>query len=163
MKHKYSHLLRWLLAIIIVATAGCLLFQGCSKQKPTEVPASTIITGTGRLQVSYGTDATYQFKNGQTILGSVQLWGVAQGNPLIVQLRSNYGIVSGSGYTAPANGYFNEITLDAVPQGQSYFLKTNDEPHYGKIVITYRGDTNGLTTIDFNWVVQTEAGNRNLQ
>lgn len=163
MKHKYGHLLRWLLVVIIVATGGCLLFQGCSKQLPTEAPSSTVITGIGRLQVSYGTNATYQFKNGQAIYGSVQLWGVAQGSPLIVQLRSNYGIISGSGYTAPDSGYFNEITLDAVPQGQIYFLKTDNAPHYGKMVITYRGDTDGLTTIDFNWLVQTEAGNRSLQ
>ncbi|MDI6739990.1 MAG: hypothetical protein QME74_06460 [Candidatus Edwardsbacteria bacterium] len=163
MNHKNINIFQWLLIFIAIASGGCLLFQGCSKRNPTEAPVSTVITGTGRLQVSYGASATYQFKNGQTIYGSFQLWGGAQGNPLLVQLRSNYGIISGSGYTAPDSGYFREINLDAIPQGQSYFLKTDSAPHYGKIVITYRGDASDVTTIDFNWLVQTVAGNRSLQ
>ena len=139
-----------------------LLAAGCS-QSPTEAPVSTVISGYDSLGVSkYDYLDTYYFKSGATNYGSFQLMWLAAGTPSIVQFISNYGIKMGTGTVAPDSGYFHDSTLENSPLGQSFFIKTDNVPHFGKITITSRRDHADTTFIGFQWVVQTVAGKREL-
>ncbi|MDP2807775.1 MAG: hypothetical protein Q8O74_06525 [bacterium] len=147
-----------LLALLALAT-------GCSKS-PTEAPASTVISGYDSLGVSQGDSPdVFYFKSGTASYGSIQLWWLtALTNPQTVQLRSNYGLKLGTGNVAPDSGYYNEVTLDNSLMGQSFFIKTDNVPHYEKITWTSRRDeiSTGYTFIGFQWIVQTVAGKREL-
>ena len=140
------------------------LTPGCSKS-PTEPVPSTVISGNDSLGVAQGDSPdTYYFRDGTSNYGSFQLWWFLATTPTTIQLRSNYGIKMGTGNVAPDSGYVHELTLDNSPAGQSFFLKTDNVPHYGKIYITSRRDGTpaGYTFIGFQWTVQTVAGNREL-
>jgi len=56
------------------------------------------------------------------------------------------------------------LPFDNSLLGQSFFLITDNVPHYGKITITSRRDdaASGYTFIGFQWVVQTVAGKKEL-
>jgi hypothetical protein len=155
----------FIVGAMTLALASFISFSGCSKS-PTEVEDSTIISGYDSLGVSKNDSPdTYYFRSGSTNYGSFQLWWLSDlVSPQLVQLRSNYGIKIGTGNVAPDSGYVNEITLDSSPLGQSFFLKTDNVPHYGKItIISRRDDTgSGYTFIGFQWIVQTVAGKREL-
>ncbi|MBI4727156.1 hypothetical protein HY768_08045 [candidate division TA06 bacterium] len=147
---------------------GLLVFlalaAGCSKS-PTEAPTSTVISGYDSLGVAQGDSPdTYYFKSGTASYGSIQLWWFLATTPSTIQLRSNYGIKMGTGNVAPDSGYVHELTLDNSPAGQSFFIITDNIPHYGKITITSRRDdaASGYTFIGFQWIVQTVAGKREL-
>ena len=148
---------------------GLLVFlslaSGCS-QSPTEAPTSTVISGYDSLGVAQGDSPdVFYFKSGTASYGSIQLWWLTSlTNPQTVQLRSNYGIKLGTGNVAPDSGYYNEVTLDNSLMGQSFFIKTDNVPHYGKITWTSRRDeiSTGYTFIGFQWIVQTVAGKREL-
>ncbi|MDO9390493.1 MAG: hypothetical protein Q7U71_01830 [bacterium] len=140
------------------------LATGCS-QTPTEAPTSTVISGYDSLGVSKDDSPdSYYFKDGTASYGSIQLWWLSATTPSTVQLRSNYGLKLGTGNVAPDSGYYNEVTLDNSLMGQSFFLITDNVPHYGKITITSRRDdaVSGYTFIGFQWVVQTVAGKKEL-
>jgi hypothetical protein len=140
------------------------LAAGCS-QSPTEAPTSTVISGYDSLGVSKDDSPdVFYFKSGTANYGSFQLWWLSATTPATVQLRSNYGIKLGTGDVAPDSGYYNEITLDNSLLGKSFFIKTDNVPHYGKITWTSRRDetSTGYTFIGFQWVVQTVAGKREL-
>jgi hypothetical protein len=159
MKYKYRHLFRWLLIVLLVATGGCLLFQGCSKQAPTEPSSSTVITGTGSITVSKTNDMDdYTFSSGGYPYGKMRLVSSFDST---LSFQAN-GIVQGNGTTAPEN---ITTTSSAVVNGYSYFLKTDAIPHYGKVTVTVINENNTAHTytVQFQWVVQTEAGNRSLQ
>jgi hypothetical protein len=155
----------------IIRTAFCLgllslllMATGCS-QSPTEAPASTVISGYDSLGVASGDSPdVFYFKSGTASYGSIQLWWLNATTPPTVQLRSNYGIKMGTGNVAPDSGYGNEITLVNSLMGQSFFLKTDNVPHYGKITWLSRRDetSTGYTFIGFQWTVQTVAGKREL-
>ncbi len=150
-------------AVCLGLLALLALVTGCS-QSPTEAPNSTIISGYDSLGVSSGDSPdVFYFKSGTASYGSFQLWWLSATAPATVQLRSNYGIKLGTGDVAPDSGYYNEITLDNSLLGQSFFLITDNVPHYGKITWISRRDTiSGYTFIGFQWVVQTVAGKREL-
>jgi hypothetical protein len=48
--------------------------------------------------------------------------------------------------------------------GQSYFVKTDNAVHYARITVVSKKEdvSSGYTTVGFQWVLQTEANNRNL-
>jgi len=151
-------------AVSLGLLALLALVTGCS-QSPTEAPTSTIISGYDSLWVSSGDSPdVFYFKSGTASYGSIQLWWLSATSPSTVQLRSNYGIQLGTGNVAPDSGYYNEITLDNSLLGQSFFIKTDNVPHYGKITWTSRQDdaASGYTFIGFQWIVQTVAGKREL-
>lgn len=146
------------LIVILVLAAGC-------SKSPTEAPTSTVISGYDSLGVSQDDSPdVFYFKSGTVSYGSIQLWWLTATTPSTVQLRSNYGIKLGTGDVAPDSGYYNEITLDNSLMGQSFFIKTDNVPHYGKLTWTSRRDetSTGYTFIGFQWVVQTVAGKREL-
>jgi hypothetical protein len=158
MNDTLRSLSRWLLLIIVFATGGCLLFQGCSKQTPTEAPSTTVITGNGSITIDAvsGTDS-YSFLSSGHNYGKITL--SASGSNGVFQAP---GIMVGSGTTAPDSGYG---TYSSVAMGQSYFIKTDLAPHYGRIqvsAISHNSSAQTLT-VQFTWVVQTEAGNCSLQ
>lgn len=152
------------LAVCLGLVALLALATGCS-QTPTEAPTSTVISGYDSLGVSKDDSPdSYSFKDGTASYGSIQLWWMSATTPSTVQLRSNYGLKLGTGNVAPDSGYYNEVTLDNSLMGQSFFLITDNVPHYGKITITSRRDdaVSGYTFIGFQWVVQTVAGKKEL-
>jgi hypothetical protein len=151
-------------AFILGLLALLALAAGCS-QSPTEAPVSTVISGYDSLGVSQSDSPdTYYFKSGTAGYGSFSLWWFMPTTPVTVQLRSNYGIKLGTGNVAPAPDsiYAHDISLDNSPIGQSFFLITDNVPHYGKITITSRRDFADTTFIGFQWIVQTVAGKREL-
>jgi len=154
-KRKYS--LLGLLPLLAITLAFILSFEGCTP-KPTEAPTTTVITGTAQLPVSSSNNrVSYSFVSGGINYGKITLVWFSSS---VVSFEAN-GIVVGSGTTAPDTGY---STPSMVSVENSYFVKTDNAVHYARIDITLRDDnaTSGYTTIGFNWVLQTEANNRNL-
>ena len=146
------------LALALLAAVGC-------SQSPTEAPTSTVISGYDSLGVSQGDSPdVFYFKSGTASYGSIQLWWLSATTPSTIQLRSNYCLKLGTGNVAPDSGYYNEVTLDNSLMGQSFFIITDNVPHYGKITWVSRrdDDASGYTFIGFQWVVQTVAGKREL-
>ncbi len=134
-----------------------LSLQGCST-KPTEAPSTTVITGTAQLSVSSGDNRdSYSFVSGGINYGKLTL---VYYTPTVLGMEA-VGIMAGTGTTAPDTGYSTSAT---VTVGQSYFVKTDNAVHYARITITSQKEDagSGYTTVGFQWVLQTEANNRNL-
>jgi len=156
-------------AVSLGLLALLALVTGCS-QSPTEAPTSTIISGYDSLWVAPGDyPFVFYFKNGSTTYGNIQLWLMSdEVFPHILQLRIlpiGCGIQLGTGNVAPDSGYSNEYSLYNSLIGQSFFIKTDIVPHYGKITWISRrdpADASGYTFIGFQWIVQTVAGKREL-
>ncbi len=148
-----------ILAVVAVGLALSLLLAGCSKS-PVEAPATTVITGTASRTISAtnGWRSDYTFSSGGYNYGKISIVSPDQQNCLI---EAN-GIQEGSGTTAPDDGY-NTSALAVL--GQSYFVKTDAVPHYGRLSIIGLNQNGKYTsiTLSFDWVVQTEGGNRSLQ
>jgi hypothetical protein len=160
MNHAFSRSIRWLLVILFVATGGCLLFQGCSNQKPTEPLSTTVITGTGSITIdqSSGSRDDYTFSSAGRNYGKIDLVTYDGTNGTF----EAYGIVQSSATVAPESF---PGTSAAVSLGYSYIIKTDTAPHYGRVTVTAVSVNSAAHTItvQFDWVVQTEAGNRSLQ
>lgn len=145
---------------IIAFLAGLGLLSGCSKSNPVAAPTTTVITGTASVNISgaNGWRADYTFRSGGYNYGKVSIFSPDQQNCLF---EAN-GIQVGSGTTAPAEGYG---TSAQIVLGQSYFIKTDAVPHYGRLSVIGLNQSGKYTsiTVNFDWVVQTEGGNRSLQ
>ncbi len=155
-KRKYT--LLGLLPLVAMTLAFILSFEGCTP-KPTEAPTTTVITGTGQLSVAE-TDKidTYTFSKDGATYGNIKMvWYASDWISF-----EGYGIMEGSGATAPDSGYGPSAQVGSV--GTSYFIKTDDKVHYARILIATKSEntTTGFTAISFQWVLQTEANNRNL-
>lgn len=148
------------MVFILVILAGLSLFSGCSKSNPVAAPSSTVITGTASVTVSgaNGWRADYTFRSGGYNYGKVSILSMDRQNCIF---EAN-GIQVGSGTTAPAEGY---SPAAQVVLGQNYFIKTDAVPHYGRLSVIGLNQSGKYTsiTVNFDWVVQTEDGNRNLQ
>lgn len=151
-KRKYT--LLWLLPLMAMTLAFIISFEGCTP-KPTEAPSTTVITGTGQMSVSPdNTKDTYYFQSGALSYGKIYL---NYAIPLL--LEGANGIVSGSGSVAPDTGYF---PTSGVIDGQSYFVRTDKIIHYCKLTVTGTSQQSSYYIVRFQWVLQTEANNRNL-
>lgn len=151
-----------IIGIILSLAVGMifsLLLAGCSKS-PVEAPATTVITGTASrtISASNGWRSDYTFSSGGYNYGKISIFSPDQ---TICILEAN-GIQEGSGTTAPADGY--STSAQAI-LGHSYFIKTDAVPHYGRLSIIGLNQIGKYTsiTLSFDWVVQTEGGNRSLQ
>ena len=109
-----------------------------------------------------GARDTYSFISSGHNYGKIQL---ATYDGAIAYLEAN-GIQAGSGAAAPDSGYLSGTVCSAQSIGQSYFIRTGDTQNYfGKITVTsytVAGKAQTLT-VQFNWVVQTTAGDHSLQ
>lgn len=147
------------LAALAAGLALSLLLAGCGKN-PVAPPATTVIAGTGSLTISQtnGWRAEYSFRSGGYSYGKISVVSPDQQNALF---EAN-GIVQGSGTTAPADGY---NTSALVVLGQSYFIKSDAVPHYGRVSVIGLDQITKYSsiTVRFDWVIQTEGGNRSLQ
>ncbi len=152
--------LRWLVLVAMIAAGGCILFQGCSKQSPTQAPTSTVVTGVGSITVNQtsGSFDDYSFVSAGRNYGKIKLVSSGGGNSSF----EAYGIVQSSATVAPES--FPGISA-AVTLGYSYILQTDIAPHFGKVTVTAVNVNSAAqtVTVQFNWLVQTEAGNRSLQ
>lgn len=142
--------------MLALALAFILTFEGCTP-KPTEAPTTTVITGTGQLAVS-STDNRdpYSFVSGGVNYGKITLVYLSSS---VVGFEAN-GVMEGSGSTAPDSGYTTSPVT--VSDGYSYFVKTDNVIHYARVTAVSRSESAGYVTIGFQWVLQTEANNRNL-
>ncbi|HBE73400.1 MAG TPA: hypothetical protein DDW31_04850 [candidate division Zixibacteria bacterium] len=148
-----------ILAALAVGLALSLVLAGCGKS-PVEAPTTTVITGTASVTISgaNGWRADYSFRSGGYTYGKISLFSPDQSTSI---LEAN-GIQEGSGTTAPADGY--STSAQAI-LGHTYFIKTDAVPHYGRISVIGLNQVGKYTsiTVNFDWVVQTEGGNRSLQ
>ena len=133
------------------------LFGGCALN-PFE---PTLESGRGTLTASDGQTATFYFTTLQGVFGSFSLTVFFEGS-VPTKYISAEGVAKGVGDVAPADpeAYSHELPLEFA----SYFLKTDQAPHYAKITVTEITENHqeNKVTIGFDWVIQTEAGNRNL-
>lgn len=147
------------MAAMAAGLALSLVLAGCSKN-PVSAPPSTVVTGTGSITISgtNGWRADYSFRSGGYSYGKISAVSPDQQNCIF---EAN-GIVQGSGTTAPADGY-NTSALAVL--GQSYFIKSDAVPHYGRISVIGLDQVGKYSsiTVRFDWVLQTEGGNRSLQ
>jgi hypothetical protein len=148
-----------ILAAVAVGLALSLVLAGCGKS-PVEAPTTTVITGTASVTISGANSwsRVYTFSSGGYNYGQIRIFSPDQ---TICILEAN-GIQEGSGTTAPADGY--GTSAQAI-LGNSYFIKTDAVPHYGRISVIGLNQVGKYTsiTVNFDWVVQTEGGNRSLQ
>lgn len=153
---KRKSILLYLLPLAVFLLAAALLFEGCTT-KPTEAPSTTVITGTWQLAVS-STDNLdyYTFSSGGLNYGKIALVYITSS---VVGFQAN-GVIVGTGLTAPESGYVT--TPVTITDGYSYFVKTDDVVHYAKVTAVSRSESAGYITIGFEWILQTEANNRNL-
>lgn len=161
MSHHFTRILRWLLVVAVIATGGCLLFQGCSNQKPTEAPSSTIVTGSDSKTVTPSSNReSFSFVSGGRNYGRIDLVLNTYPNALF----EGNGIVVSNATVAPDAGY---STFSAVDYGY-YIIRvvgTDNLVRYGKITVTTIGhnDPAQAVTVGINWLIQSTAGDRNLQ
>lgn len=120
--------------------------------------ASGLISGSGQLAVSSSDNRdTYSFVDDTINYGKITLvWF----SPSVISFEAN-GIIVGVGDTAPDSGYAITATVSVA---QGYFVKTDNAVHYAKVTVVSLSEnvSTGYTTVDFNWILQTEANNRNL-
>ena len=138
---------------IIVALLG--LSIQCGVNNP--VPAPGTITGTGSVVVQNHDFEDYDFNSGGTSYGSITFSYEKGSTWERIELSAPDGVQEGSGNVAPATGYALDIKIELTG---SYFFRP-DSLHYGHLEITniYK---NSSASIGFNWIIQTEADNREL-
>ena len=142
--------------LVAITLAFILSFEGCTP-KPTEAPTTTLIYGTGQMSVSSGeTRDSYSFVSGGVNYGKINLVWFSS----VVSFEAN-GILVGTGTIAPDSGYG---TSSSVSAAYRYFIKTDNVVHYARVdvISINENSSTGFTTVGFNWVLQTEANNRNL-
>lgn len=150
-----------LLAVVVVGLVLSLVLAGCSKS-PVEAPATTVISGVGSIAIPKNNvwNNTYSFRSGGFTYGNIGMVSYDTENCIF----QGYGIqiVTGNSSVAPEDGY---LTSAGVVWGQSYFFKSDEIPHYGRLIVTGINRIGKATsiTVTFDWVLQTEGGNRSLQ
>ncbi|KPK70404.1 hypothetical protein AMJ82_03330 [candidate division TA06 bacterium SM23_40] len=118
------------------------------------------------LSAGAGGSDTFVFSRGTATYGQIRLsvyWFEGPPQVLAGYLSSEGIQVADPGLRlAPESGYSPQVLLG--DPGSSYVLMTDDAPHYGRIDIVAVDErlTDRTIAITFDWVVQTEAGNRRL-
>jgi hypothetical protein len=159
-KRKYT--LLWLLPLMAMTLAFILSFEGCTP-KPTEAPTTTVITGTGQRTLLPNSMETYTFSSGGMNYGKFYLKRYS--SSLYFEA---WGIVldETNSMTAPApDSIYYDNKTSPIELSKRYFIQTDEKIHYCKITVTRVHENFEAPfdiTVSFNWVLQTEANNRNL-
>jgi hypothetical protein len=127
---------------------------GCGINNPEPAPGT--ILGSGLIEVPSYESRDYSFSTGGESYGYIEFSYEKYSTWEKVEISAPYGIQFGTGNTAPATGY-GLFPLD-VKLSSSYFFMP-DSTHYGYLEIISRS-TNSSATIGFDWIIQTEPGNR---
>jgi len=142
-----------LIGSVIIALALALL-SGCGINP---VPVEGVVSGEGSIVLNIGdiSPEEYGFYYGRNYYGSLYFYY----NVAYPEVYAPYGIyVSSTDLdSAPASGY----TLNNVPvdYGKYYFFRP-DSIHYGRFFARYIAKNDTTTTIDFNWMLQTNDRDR---
>ena len=145
-----------ILLLLILLIHLTLPFIHSCRMNPAPV---SVISGFDNLFAPANGDTTFTFSDGGETYGSFQL--KAYVSIAILQTPQGGGIQKGSTNldTAPESGY---IVSEEVGY-YYYYMITDVTPHYAKLFIhTVTQDQTGIT-IEFNWWLQTNDGDRNFQ
>lgn len=132
-----------------------LFMNGCGLNP---VPAPNVISGSDGLFAPQNSDAIFIFEEKGKSYGSFQLH--AHISYAYLSTPQGGGIQKSSENldTAPESGY--NVSEDYGYY--YYYMKTDMAPHYAKVFIhTITEDSAGIT-INFNWWLQTQTGERNF-
>jgi len=142
--------------LIVVIPLTLFFINGCGLN-PT--PAPNVISGSDNLFAPKNGDATFIFSGGGNAYGSFELKAYAATAILMTPQGSGIQESSENLSTAPESGY-----RDSEECSYSYYYMITDmAPHYAKVLIhTIEWDYQNGITIDFNWWLQTEPGERNF-
>lgn len=145
-----------LLPPLLIMVSLAFLSNGCGVDP---VSPSTVISGTDNLFAPKNGDATFAFASGGDTYGSFQL--KAYVTTAIIQTPQGGGVQKNDQNLdiAPEDGYIVSEECGYY----YYYIKTDFAPHFAKVFVhTITTDASGIT-INFNWWLQTEAGDRNFQ
>jgi hypothetical protein len=133
-----------------------LFFNGCGLDP---VPGPNVISGTSSLFAPKNSDATFVFSSSGETYGSFQL--KAYVSTAIIQTPQGGGVLRSPDNLdeAPETGY---SVSEECELAYYYYMITDVSGHYGKVFVhTVTQDASGIT-IEFNWWLQTQAGDRNF-
>ncbi|TES92783.1 MAG: hypothetical protein E3J87_04255 [Candidatus Cloacimonadota bacterium] len=136
-----------------------LFMNGCGLNP---VPAPNVISGSDSLFAPKNNDAIFTFMFKGETYGSFKL-----------EAYQTYGLLKtphGGGIqksldnmnTAPESGYSPSEECGIPYIGYYYYMITDMEPHYAKVLIHAAEENQDGITINFNWWLQTQAGERNF-
>jgi hypothetical protein len=126
-------------------------------------PVSTVISGYGNLFAPTNGDTTFTFSGdgntyGSFIFEAYQTYGLLK-TPEGLGLQKGMQNLS----IAPDSGYLPSEVCGMQDIAHYYYLVTDMGPHYAKVLILdFVNDLTGIT-IEFNWWLQTNDGDRNFQ
>jgi hypothetical protein len=157
---------RRILDLLVTGLAAALL-AGCEGENPAEPTTTTIIEGYGaELAADAGNEDTFVFSRGGAVYGEITLTVHWQEGPpeILGGYLSSYGIqVAEPGLlVAPEGGYSPQVSLG--DPGSSYVLMTDESPHYARVDIEAVEENlaDRRIAVTFDWVLQTQSGNREL-
>ena len=141
--------------VLLLLSQFVILTNGCGLNP---IPAPNIISGSDSLFAAKNDNALFTFSGNDQNYGSFQLIAYVSTASLTTPQGGGIQKNTGSLNTAPETGY----TPSEVCAFGYYWLITDVAPHYAKISIhSITQDQNGIT-IEFNWWVQTQAGDRSF-
>lgn len=122
------------------------------------VPAPNVISGSDNLYALKNQDATFTFQGNEDTYGTFQLRAYVSTASIMTpqgggvqKSPDNLSVAPESGYNSSEEcGYYY------------YYMITDMDPHYAKVFIhTITQNEDGIT-IEFNWWLQTQKGERNF-
>ena len=157
----YQQIIRKSILILLILIIHLTLpFIHSCRMNPAPV---SVISGYDNLFVPTNGDTTFTFSGGGNTYGS-----------FIFESYQSYGLIKtpeGLGVQkgmqnlsiAPDSGYLPSEECGIQDLAYYYYLITDMAPHYAKVLILDFNDDQTGITIEFNWWLQTNDGDRNFQ
>ncbi len=158
----YQKMFRKPILILLILVIHLILpFINSCRMNPA--PASNVISGYDNLFAPTNSDAIFTFSGGGNIYGSFKLESYQTYG--LLKTPEGLGVQKGmqNFSIAPDSGYLPSEVCGIQDVTYYYYLITDMDPHYAKVLIlAFIEDQTGIT-IEFNWWLQTNEGDRNFQ
>ena len=144
------------MSFLSLFTSMLFLVNGCGLNP---IPAPNVISGSDHLSAPKNGDATFVFEQNGESYGSFQLKAYLTVPASVLQTPQGGGIQKSSDNlnVAPESGYGASEECGYY----YYYMITDVAPHYAKVFIHSTTQDDSIS-IDFNWWLQTQAGERNF-
>lgn len=140
---------------VLIALFSVFFVPGCGLNP---IPVPNVISGSNTLFAPRNDNATFIFSGNGTTYGSFQLQAYVTTASLMTPHGGGIQKSSQNLSTAPESGY----SVSEECGYYYYYMITDMELHYAKVFIHTIEQSDEGISIDFNWWVQTQAGERNF-